>query len=103
MGRVSQSPPFYIYSPSHLNGGRGPNHLYGPMVERLLIVSNQPSTEFLDSFPLSSGIKAKLDDRWPNKFEVSMPPLDANALCVFSGWKVHRLAKLLREPFLTAR
>lgn len=73
------------------------------VVERLLIVSNQLSTEFLDSFPLSSGIKAKLDDRWPNEFEVSMPPLDANALCVFSGWKVHKLAKLLREPFLTSR
>lgn len=67
------------------------------VVERLLIVANQPSDDFLDAFPPS--IKAGLDKRWPNKFEVSMPALDANALCVFSGWKVQRLAKLLREPF----
>ena len=67
------------------------------MVESLLIVANQPTEAFLDA--LGSEIKAKLDPRWPNKFEVGMPALDANALCVFSGWKVHRLAKLLKEPF----
>ena len=67
------------------------------MVESLLIVANQPTEAFLDA--LGSDIKAKLDPRWPNKFEVGMSALDANALCVFSGWKVHRLAKLLKEPF----
>ena len=65
----------------------------------MLIISNQRTDAFLDAFPPTSQIKERLDPRWPNQFEVGMPTLDANAMCVFSGWKVKQLALLLQEPF----
>ena len=69
------------------------------ILEYLLIVANQRSEVFLDEFADSS-IRARLDPRWPNRFEVAMPTLDANTLCVFNGWKVNRLRKQLTRVFL---
>ena len=73
------------------------------MLESLLIVSNQRSEVFLDGLSSSKdgpAIRKKLDARWPNKFEVAMPTLDANLLCVFAGRKVQQLRDVLRAVFL---
>merc|ERR1712107_579289 len=49
-------------------------------LDSLMIFSNQYSAKFVDSFT-DERIKANLDDRFPNKFEVALPTLDANMLC----------------------
>ena len=73
------------------------------VLESLLIVSNQRSEAVLDGLSSSRdgpAIRKKLDARWPNKFEVAMPTLDANLLCVFAGRKVQQLRDVLRAGFL---
>ena len=65
-------------------------------LEQIVIVANQPSKEFFAAFE-DKAIPQKLDKRWPASFPLGLPPLDANMLCVFQGWKLKRLEGLVRE------
>jgi len=67
-------------------------------VERLIIISNEFSNEFLEAFD-DPAIHAHLDPRWPASFPLGMSTFDANLLCVFNGWKVQRFAPLLLAMF----
>mmetsp|Transcript_48421 Transcript_48421/g.135842 ORF Transcript_48421/g.135842 Transcript_48421/m.135842 type:complete len:451 (+) Transcript_48421:237-1589(+) len=64
-------------------------------LDSLVIISNQYSDEFIDSFT-DSQIKSKLDANFPNKFDVALPTLDANVLCMMQDYKVQTYADELK-------
>ena len=66
------------------------------ILKNLIIFSNERSDEFLGSFE-DEEIAAKVDDRWPNNFPVSMPTLDANVMCMFKDWIVEKYLDELKE------
>lgn len=56
-------------------------------LDSLFIISNQYSDVFVDTFE-DTQIKSNLDANFPNKFDVALPTLDANVLCMMQDWKV---------------
>jgi hypothetical protein len=70
------------------------------VLDQLIIISNQMSEAFLSQFrdrKIRQSLQAS--KQWPNKYPAGMTTLDANALCVFQGWKVQKHADLLRSLF----
>ena len=56
-------------------------------LDSLVILSNQYSDTFINSFA-DAEIKSNLDPHFPNTFDVALPTLDANVLCMMQDWKV---------------
>ena len=65
------------------------------VASKILFISNQFSEEFIGEFAPQSGVKQKVDPRWPNKFEIGMSTFDANLMCVFAGWKVSVTSRIV--------
>ena len=57
-------------------------------LKNLLVLSNQYSALFLNSFVDSENIASALSSDFPNKFSVGMETYDAQMLCLFNQWKV---------------
>ena len=64
-------------------------------LDSLVIISNQYSDQFIDSFT-DSDIKSNLDSNFPNKFDVALPTLDANMLCMMQDYKVQKYSAELK-------
>jgi len=64
-------------------------------LDSLVIISNQYSDEFIDSFS-DGDIKSNLNEDFPNKFDVALPTLDANVLCMMQDYKVQKYAGELK-------
>jgi hypothetical protein len=60
-------------------------------VEELIIISNSRSQAFVDTFT-DSKVRNGLDDAWPDRMPIGMNPFDANMLCEFNWWKLHKYA-----------
>ncbi|GMI11836.1 hypothetical protein TrLO_g14758 [Triparma laevis f. longispina] len=60
----------------------------GYAVEEIMILSNEYSDEFLDSFNNAEDLKGGLDEKWPNQFPVSIPTFDCNMLAMKADWLV---------------
>jgi len=55
--------------------------------ELIIIISNPVSQEvFMNQFEDKERISAALDSRFPTYFQVSLPDLDANVLCLYEQW-----------------
>merc|ERR1712228_1070472 len=60
-------------------------------VDELIIISNSRSQAFVETLT-DSKVRNSLDDAWPDRMPIGMNPFDANMLCEFNRWKVHKYA-----------
>jgi hypothetical protein len=67
-------------------------------LERLLIVSNGRSDEFLHSFADARIAKA-VAPAWPDRMATGVSPVEANLLCQLQRWKLTRHETAVRELF----
>ena len=66
--------------------------------ELIIIISNPVSQEvFMNQFEDKERISAALDSRFPTYFQVSLPDLDANVLCLYEQWKVRENLAVLED------
>lgn len=72
----------------------------GHVLEELLVVAVQQGEAFLEEMDaVDPRVRRGLHAGWPEAMPLlGMSPLDANALCMYAGWSVHRH----REPILRA-
>ena len=68
-------------------------------LESVTIVGNQPLAAFFDSFA-DDEVKAHVDPKFPNNFPVGMSTFDANLMCLWSAYRVEKLAPVLSAVWL---
>ena len=70
-------------------------------LKELIIISQEKSTEFLDSFQDSVNLKKHLAKEWPNAFPVAMPKFEANMLCMFTEFKIQKYADEIKSLLMS--
>ena len=74
----------------------------GYWMSTLLIITTQQSEAFLRQMDEvdGGGVRAQLHPGWPEAMPLpGMTPLDANTLCVYSGWGVMRARDAIQDMF----
>ena len=73
----------------------------GYQLSTLLIIATQRSEAFLREFDaVDPRVRQGLHPGWPEAMPLpGMTPLDANTLCIYSGWEVMRAREQIQSLF----